>query len=209
MRIPRWGLIGAGLLPLVALFGLLVWGIARDDSNPGGLSVFDSSGEARIIREIAPDFDLTLFDGSHLASDALRGQFVMVDFWASWCVPCKVEAKTLEAVWKKYQDRGIVFVGVDIWDKQDRAAEFLEKTGTTYPVGIDPRGEMAVTYGVTGIPEKYFIDPEGRVLRKMVGPMSESRLTAILDELFARAGLNPVPTAPWRTGSRGLAGRVP
>ena len=188
MRIPRWGLIGAGLLPLVALFGLLVWGIARDDSNPGGLSVFDSSGEARIIREIAPDFDLTLFDGSHLASDALRGQFAMVDFWASWCVPCKVEAKTLEAVWKKYQDRGIVFVGVDIWDKQDRAAEFLEKTGTTYPVGIDPRGEMAVTYGVTGIPEKYFIDPEGRVLRKMVGPMSESRLTAILDELLRGQG---------------------
>ena len=185
MRIPRWGLITVGVLPVASIFALLVWGIVRQDGNPGGLLVFDSTGEARFTRQQSPDFTLTLFDGTPFNSESLRGQVVMVDFWASWCVPCQIEARTLEAVWRLYQDRGVAFVGVDIWDKESRATEFLEKIGTSYIVGVDPRGEVAVTYGVTGIPEKYFIGPQGRILRKFVGPMNEKRLSRVLDELLA------------------------
>ena len=83
--------------------------------------------------------------------------------------------------------RGFAFVGIDIWDRdEERVAEFLRKTGASYIIGVDPRGELAVEFGVTGIPEKYFIDPSGVIVRKFVGPMNEARLSAILDELLAR-----------------------
>ena len=186
MRVPRWGLIAVGILPVASLFALLVWGVARQDDNPGGLLVFGSTGEAQFTRRQAPDFTLTLFDGTQFNSESLRGQVVMVDFWASWCPPCRFEARALEAVWRRYKDRGVAFVGVDIWDKESRAVEFLEKTGTSYIVGVDPKGEVAVSYGVTGIPEKYFLDSQGQVRRKIVGPMSEERLSRVLDDLLAK-----------------------
>ena len=181
----RWALIAAGVLPVAAIFALLVWGFVHQDRNPGGLLVRDSTGEARVTRRQAPDFTLALFGGGQFQSQSLRGRVVVVDFWASWCPPCLAEASTLEAVWSRYKDLGVVFVGVDIWDKEEQAIEFLERFETSYIVGVDPRGELAVAYGVFGIPEKFFLDPQGQIVRKFVGPMGEAQLSEVLDELLA------------------------
>ena len=187
MRVPRGLIVAAGLTPIIALFALLIFALTRPEQNPGSLAVFDSTGEVRIRERPAADFTLELFDGSEFDSKSLRGQWVMVDFWASWCPPCRAEAGALENVWQQYRTRGFAFVGIDIWDRdEERVAEFLRKTGASYIIGLDPRGELAVEFGVTGIPEKYFIDPSGVIVRKFVGPMNEARLSAILDELLAR-----------------------
>ena len=188
MRVPKGVLITLGVLPAVAIFALLVWALIHDNGeNPGGLIVFGSTGEVKINQRQAPVFSLTQFDGSQFRSDTLRGKLVMVDFWASWCPPCRAEAKGLETVWRKYKERGVVFVGVDLWDPdKDSAAAFLKQSGTSYTVGVDLKGGLAVDFGVTGIPEKYFISPQGGIIRKFIGPMDEARLSALLDELLEK-----------------------
>ena len=188
MRVPRWALYVVGVLPLVALFGLLLWALLDDDAgSPGGLAVFDSSGEANVLRETPSDFTLLQFDGTTATLSEFLGRPIMVDFWGSWCVPCRREAATLEKVWREYADRGVVFIGVDVFDTDSRARSFIREFDITYPVGPDPKGRIAVEYGLTGVPEKYFIDRQGRIVRKLVGPLSEDRLTEILDQLLAPA----------------------
>lgn len=86
----------------------------------------------------APDFTLTLFDGGTLRLSDQRGKVVMVDFWASWCVPCQQEARMLERLWQEYRGRGVVFVGVDYLDPENDARAFLERYGITYPNGAQP-----------------------------------------------------------------------
>ncbi len=186
MRVPRWVLIAVGVGPLAAIFALLIWGLAfSGGGNPGGLSVNSETGEVRVVKALPAEFSLTLFDGTQLALSDLLGRAVMLDFWASWCVPCRVEAETLEAVWRQYRDRNVVFVGIAVWDSESSARDFVRRFGTSYPVGTDPRGSIAVDYGVTGIPEKYFINTEGRIVRKLIGPMNEERLSRVLDQLLA------------------------
>ena len=195
MRVPKWALFLVGLGPLVGLFALLVWGMARGDSGRG-LAVFDSSGEAAVVQEIPTDFTLEVFNGPSLVlADVIGQQIVMVDFWGSWCVPCRREAATLERVWREYKDKGVLFIGIDVFDTDAKARAFIREFDVSYPTGPDPKGKIAVSYGLTGVPEKFFIDRRGRVVRRLVGPMTEERLAGVLDELLA------LPPAPRASGS--------
>jgi cytochrome c biogenesis protein CcmG/thiol:disulfide interchange protein DsbE len=108
----------------------------------------------------------------------------MIDFWSSWCPPCRAEASSLSKVYGDYKKKGVEFVGVAIWDTPDAARELLNAAGSKYPAGLDEKGVIAIDYGVTGIPEKYFLDRDGQIVRKFVGPMSESALRNLLDELL-------------------------
>jgi len=184
MRVPRWALYVIGVVPIAAIFGLLIYGVLRDDANPGGLSVNSESGEARVVQDAPAPFTLPLYGGGELTLASLAGRIVVVDFWASWCVPCRIEAEVLEKVWRAYKDRGVVFVGINVWDRERDAREFIQRFGVTYPIGPDPKGAIAVEYGVTGIPEKFFIDARGRIARKLVGPMNEERLSRQLDRML-------------------------
>ena len=109
----------------------------------------------------------------------------MIDFWASWCPPCRQEASVLAEVYGEYQERGVEFIGVNIWDNPGDAETFLQQEGQVYPSGIDSEGEIAISYGVRGIPEKYFITREGTVSRKFVGPLTADLLRETLEGLLS------------------------
>lgn len=135
-----------------------------------------------LLAKPAPGFTLTLFGGSQVALEQFRGKVVFLNFWASWCPPCRAEARTLEAAWQKYKDQDVVFLGVDIQDKEEDARAFIKEFGITYPNGRDASGAVAISYGLWGIPETFFIDRQGRITYKHVGALGWSTVTAKLDD---------------------------
>ena len=135
-----------------------------------------------LIAKQAPSFSLKLFDGKVIRLEDFRGKVVFLNFWASWCIPCRAEAKTLEAAWQSYKDRGEVFLGIDIQDKEEDARAFMKEFGITYLNGRDATGKIAVDYGVWGIPETFFIDRSGGITYKHVGEIGAQTIVAKLDE---------------------------
>jgi cytochrome c biogenesis protein CcmG, thiol:disulfide interchange protein DsbE len=134
-----------------------------------------------ITKQAAP-FTLTLFDGRKVTLQELRGKAVFLNFWASWCVPCRAEAKDLEAAWQRKKDKDMVFLGVALQDTEKDSRAFLREFSVTYPNGRDDSGKIAVDYGVWGIPESFFIDPQGRITYKHVGGIGAPMVTAKLEE---------------------------
>jgi len=134
-----------------------------------------------IAKDAAP-FTLTLFDGRQVTLQELRGKAVFLNFWASWCVPCRAEAKDLEATWQRNKDKNMVFLGVALQDTEKDSRAFLKEFNVTYPNGRDDSGKIAVDYGVWGIPESFFIDPQGRITYKHVGGIGAPMVTAKLEE---------------------------
>jgi len=132
----------------------------------------------------APDFTLSLFDGGELSLTDQRGLVVVVNFWASWCSPCRDEAPALERVWREYEDRGVVFVGVNVKDVTTQAMAFLEEFNITYPNGPDPYNRISKAYRVTGVPETFLIAEDGRLVKWYRGPITEDGLRAALEELL-------------------------
>lgn len=132
--------------------------------------------------ESAPDFELTRFDnGQSLNLSELKGKGIVLNFWASWCVPCQNEMPALEKAWQRYQDVGIVFVGVNLWDEKDNALAFLKEHAVTYPNGIDSQDQISSDYNIQGIPTTWFIAPDGTVVSKVMGPLD----LEMLDEAIA------------------------
>jgi cytochrome c biogenesis protein CcmG/thiol:disulfide interchange protein DsbE len=142
-------------------------------------------GSAPLREGPAPDFTLELFDGGQLSLNELRGQVVVLNFWASWCPPCRQEAPILEAVSEQYRGQGVTFVGLNYEDADSPARAFVEEFGITYPNGPDVRSRIARVYGVQGVPETFIINPEGEIAEVFIGSPTEAQLTAVLDWLLA------------------------
>lgn len=176
------------VLPLVGLLALLGWAMVRAQGKSfQGFAINANFGEARVTKPDPADFSLTLLDGTPLTLQGLQGKPVMIDFWASWCPPCRQEAPMLAAVSKEYEQKGVAFLGIALWDSDEDARAFLARYGIGYPNGIDRQGTIAIDFGVTGIPEKYFLDKNGRITRRFIGPTPEERLREALDALLASA----------------------
>ncbi len=178
-------IVAAGL-PVLALLAILAWASASSGPARGGLAVNDSIIELNVAAEAAPEFTLELMGGGAVSTAELRGQVVMLDFWASWCPPCREEAPVLAQVYEEYRDRGVEFVGISLWDNAGDAELFLQQQGHEYPNGVDEGGKIAISYGVRGIPEKFFINRDGKKVRKFSGPMDAALLRNILDTLLAQ-----------------------
>lgn len=186
-RIGQRGLIivGAGV-PLLALLAVLAWGSFSSGGGPAGAAVNATVAEVSIDTETAPDFTLARPDGGEIRLSELRGQVTLLDFWASWCRPCRDEAPALAQAYAEYRGRGVEFVGVNLWDDPSDARRFLQEQGHQYPNGIDADGKIAISYGVRGIPEKFFINRHGQIVRKFSGPMTLELLRQILDDVLAQ-----------------------
>ena len=179
-----WIMLGTAVA-LVPLFALLAWAALQQRGQPAGTGINAQFGEVRVDATAASDFTLETSDGAALRLSDLAGRVVVVDFWASWCAPCRQEAATLNRIYAGYGGRQLEFVGVNIWDTPDAAELFLVEFGVAYPTGPDEDGSIAINYGVRGIPEKFFIDANGIIRHKYVGPMPEDVLRATLDRLLA------------------------
>ena len=149
---------GIALATVVALFGLLIWKVAKDDSGAAGRL---AKGE----NPVAPAFTLDRLDGTgQLSLSSLRGKAVVVNFWASWCVPCKGEAPALQATYKQYRNAGLVVVGIDVEDFKTDAKRFAQRFRLTYPIVRDVKKSTIGKWGVTGYPETFFVNRQGRLV---------------------------------------------
>ncbi len=114
----------------------------------------------------APDFTITTFDGQPFTLSEQRGTIVVVNFWASWCAPCREEAPLLEALWRDYQDRGVIVVGVAYADLDNDSRAFIDEFGITYPNGADIGTTISKNrYHILGVPETFIIDQNGNIRR--------------------------------------------
>ncbi len=180
----------ASALPLAALFALLGWVVVGSGGNPGGFGINSRFGEVEVDQKAAWEFQVTTLGGDQVSLQGLRGKVVMLDFWSSWCPPCRAEAPGLSQVYREYRDRDVEFIGMAIWDDPGAVGDHVREFDVPYHNALDSKGEIAIDYGVAGIPEKFFIDREGKLVRSFVGPMDAGSLREVLDELLA-AGARP------------------
>ena len=168
VRILVWGAVG-----LVVVFLLL-----------GLLNAFETQPKDGV----APDFTLETYDGDVLTLSDYRGQVVVLNFWASWCGPCAIEAPDLEALWQDYQDRGVMFIGIGYVDSKPKAEEFMATYGMTYPSGADLRTEISDAYAIRGVPETFVIDQNGEVVYFAERVVTYNEIAAVLEETLAGGG---------------------
>ncbi len=135
---------------------------------------------------LAPQFTMPLFGGGTFSLAEQRGKVVVVNFWASWCVPCRQEAPILENTWRKYKDKGVVFVGVDYVDTDKEAMAFIQEFNVTYPNGPDIGTDRARAFHIQGVPETYFVGKDGQLYGNHIGPIDEATLSAKIDELLIK-----------------------
>jgi len=161
---------------VLALLGLLVWKLATQ--NGGGVASKIDHGKTTQ----APNFTLSRLDRpGRLQLASLRGKAVVLNFWASWCSPCKKEAPALERAWTQHDGR-VVVLGVDVNDFSGDARKFMGKHGLTYPVVHDNKNITSPKYGLTGLPETFFVDRSGRVVGHVSGQVTASDLQSGIEE---------------------------
>ncbi|NDJ55093.1 MAG: TlpA family protein disulfide reductase [Chloroflexi bacterium] len=134
----------------------------------------------------APDFTLRTYAGDEVRLSDLGGQVVVLNFWASWCLPCRDEAPVLEQAWRDYQPRGVMFVGVGYQDTDRRALAYLDEFGISYPNGPDLRSQISDDYNIRGVPETFIIDRQGNVVFFVAAPITEEQLVTEIEAALAQ-----------------------
>lgn len=148
--------------------------------------------DSPLIGQAAPDLTLPNLEGPGSVSlSELRGQIVVVNIWASWCVPCRAEHPVLVAANDAYRDAGVTFVGVNFQDQRGSAIAFLDELGRGegYRYVTDPESRAAVEFGVYGVPETFFIDRTGTIVAKITGESNSRLMAEVLDAIIV--GLEP------------------
>ena len=169
-RINRKVLI-AGIAIVVPLLAVLVANLGRDPHTV----------RSPLVGRQAPPFSLVPVGGGRpVTLESLRGKPAVINFWATWCVPCFEEHAALTAAAKGLRD--VQFLGIVYEDDEARTLEFVKQRGSAYPSLMDADGRVAIAYGVFGVPETFFIDGNGRIVEKYVGPLQRSTIAALIEQ---------------------------
>jgi cytochrome c biogenesis protein CcmG/thiol:disulfide interchange protein DsbE len=141
----------------------------------------------------APDFVLPFYASyegglgkKEVRLSDLRGQVVLVNFWASWCVPCREEQAVLERVWQQYRSKGVMFLGIDYVDTEPDALKYLTEFKVTYPNGPDLGTKISPKYHITGVPETFLVDRRGNIVWLKISPISEAELVTELNKALSK-----------------------
>ena len=152
-----------GVLVIVAL---LASGLGRDPS------VIASP----LVGRAAPDFTLPQLNGRPVTLSQLRGQVVVINFWASWCTECQTEQGALDQTWQQFSDSGVVVLGVNFEDTTGDARNYVRSAGVGYPVVEDGSSQTALAYGLRGVPETFIVNASGRIVSRIIGPTTAAVL---------------------------------
>lgn len=117
-----------------------------------------------------PDFTLPSPDGRKIALKDFRGKVVLLNFWASWCVPCREEMPSMEKLYQEFKDKNFTILAVAVKDRKQDSINFVKELKLTYPIALDPEGQVGMTYGAWGLPATYLIGPKGEGLARGWGP---------------------------------------
>ena len=172
-----------GVSPVVAVLAVLGSRLGQGGGR-SAIGVNSETQQAPLQPRPAPDFRLTTFDGDEFQLSAHRGDVVVINFWASWCGPCQLEASHLEATHRRLAPQGFIMLGIDVWDDDPDALAFIEDFDISYVNAPDPSGKIAIDFAITGIPETFMIDRKGVVVQHWIGPLTEDRLVASIQPLL-------------------------
>ena len=136
------------------------------------------------VGSVTVDFTLEALDGSEVSLSEYRGDVVLINFWATWCPPCRAEIPDIEDAYRARKDEGFVALGVSVEQTYDSVAPFVELAGMTYPVLLDELSQVYNTYRVPGLPTSLFVDEEGVIQARHVGQLSKAQLQEYLDQVL-------------------------
>lgn len=182
-----------GIVIVGVLVSVFAWNLFAKDE---GSSIVQMSGELKDIKQsqltepnqarqmVATDFELPMLSGETMRLSDTRGKITILNFWASWCEPCKLEAPHLQTFYEANSDRvEIVAVNVTKRDSAEKAQGFVDEYGFTFPVLLDETAEVSTTYGAFTIPTTIFLNEQGKIVQQFVGPMEEEFLAQVVDSI--------------------------
>lgn len=184
---PLWLLLGLNLALLAVLVStvwLAAWYVRRDQGELAAPSSGDFlAAQALTVGTPAPDFTLPRLDGGQIRLSDLRGRPVLVNFWASWCAPCRSEMPALDRIAREYQQRGLVVVGINQLEDPQTVEQFVQEFGLSFTIALDRDGVASRDWRVYGIPQTYLVGPDGVIRKAWVGPLTYDSVVRALHDL--------------------------
>ena len=170
----------------VAVFIIIALGLLLIQAcTPSSQAMQGGQQEAAVginVGELAPDFTLTDLEGNSVTLSEYRGKVVFINFWATWCPPCRAEMPDIESLYQEYKDKGLVVIGIDIGEPEATVRQFVQRGGYSWTFVLDNTGGVAANYNIRAIPTSFFIDREGVIQAVNIGAMTKRAMEIKLDE---------------------------
>ena len=176
------------ILPAVVLLFCACTAKAQNAVPSGTAKAFDDAGLRLLSSKVSPrDFSLSLLEGETKSLSSYKGKVVFLNFWATWCGPCRIEMPSLEALYNKFSDKGLEILAVNCREDQTTVSSFLKNEGFTFPVLLDLNGRVSLNYGIQAIPTTFLIDRDGMIILRLVGSTDwdTPKINAALESLLS------------------------